>query len=494
MLYCKEINNIPRPNHFGSGVWNMKGLKPVTLIMGKNGSGKTTLVDHIRDKLNNAIIPPDDSIVVSGQETDDVVEVNVDKITAERGGEYQYNGNISTALINPQDLFNRRRGSVAREFRQEVASRYDRLMSHISHNDDAQEERPAEKVEKIVSLLNNLVPSKYEVEKEVSGFRIKERGEGGNVIPFNSLSSGEIEMFTLGLECMIVANWKHNVEGRPLKVLLIDEPDVHIHPDLQSKFLKFLLELSNEYSLQIFACTHSTVLVASLPEDAEASIIWMDGNDEELIARPKRKSINELSALLGGNMVMQVFLNHKIVLVEGDDELAVFNQAIKSSNGSFLAYVNKCEGKDEMRKIEGGVGKIMSTLYDDEENSPVLVSIRDRDGEESEIENRPFVQRYRLACHELENLILSREFLAKYEKSLEEISFEGDPMSVDIKDDLRDLLQQITGRSDINWQLELGKIIGQKMSDTNEPTAFEGDGGDGIISFVGVDLMKSLRF
>lgn len=493
MLYCKEIKNIPRPAHFGGDTWNMKGLKPVTLVMGKNGSGKTTLMDSMRGKLNGSQIPPEADITLS-QTDESPVFISVDKITAERGGEYLYNGNISTSLTNPQDLFNRRKGSVAREFRAEVASRYDRLMSHISHNDNPEGVRPAERVERIIGLLNNLVPSKYKVERAASSFQIKEKKEGGAVIPFNSLSSGEIEMFTLGLECMIVANWDHKNEGHSLKVLLIDEPDVHIHPDLQSKFLTFLLELSEEYDLQIFACTHSTVFVASLPDEAEASILWMDGNDTDLIAQPKRKSVNELSALLGGNMVMQILLNHKIVLVEGVDELDVFNQAIRSAEGSFTGYINQCVGKGEMKKIETGVGKIMNSLYEDEDSSSILVSIRDRDNSEAEIENRPFVHRYRLVCHELENLIFSDEFLEKYGKQLSDTSFNGDIITADIKADLATYLTEITGSRDTNWQRELGQIIGSVLKGADEETDFDVEGESKIINLIGPDLLKNLRF
>ncbi|MFT5281001.1 MAG: putative ATPase [Flavobacteriaceae bacterium] len=494
MIYLKEVKNILRPKYFGGEEWQMKGLKPITLVVGKNGSGKTTLLDAFRAKIRELVVPPEGlDFITMSEVIENTLTVTVDKISAERGGSYESNGNIYTALGNPNDLFNRRQGSTARDFRSEVASRYDKLMAHISHNDSETSERPSKRVEKIVDLLNELVPKKYMVIKAGSSFQIVQKNNKDVAIPFNSLSSGEIEMFTLGLECLIVANWEKQGDGEHLKILLIDEPDVHIHPDLQSRFLKFLLDLSDEYDMQIIICTHSTVFIASLPEDADASIIWMDGEDDELVARTKRKSINELSALLGGNMVMQVLLNHKIILVEGDDDLVVFNQAVKSSNGIFLAYTHQCVGKDEMRKIETSIGKIMKSLCDRDDEAGILISIRDSDGEHPEIDNRPFVHRYKLQCHEIENMILSNDFLAKYEKTIDDIVFDGDRIKDDIKGNISILLIDITGTADTNWQREVGKILGGLLKENEKKDDFDAVDEFSIINFFGIELIKNLK-
>ncbi|GAG33079.1 unnamed protein product, partial [marine sediment metagenome] len=46
--------------------------------------------------------------------------------------------------------------------------------------------------------------------------------------------------------------------------LLIDEPDMHLHPDLQQNFAHFIFEVLNKFNIQILVATHSTTLLSAL--------------------------------------------------------------------------------------------------------------------------------------------------------------------------------------------------------------------------------------
>lgn len=60
-------------------------------------------------------------------------------------------------------------------------------------------------------------------------------------------------------------------------VLLIEEPEAHLHPQIQSKLIKYLQKLSNEKkNLQIILTTHSAVLASSVSVDA---IIHVTGTE-----------------------------------------------------------------------------------------------------------------------------------------------------------------------------------------------------------------------
>ncbi len=51
-------------------------------------------------------------------------------------------------------------------------------------------------------------------------------------------------------------------------VLLIEEPEAHLHPQIQSKLIKYLQKLSDEKkNLQIILTTHSAVLASSVSVD-----------------------------------------------------------------------------------------------------------------------------------------------------------------------------------------------------------------------------------
>jgi ABC-type transporter Mla maintaining outer membrane lipid asymmetry ATPase subunit MlaF len=70
-------------------------------------------------------------------------------------------------------------------------------------------------------------------------------------------------LVTIALDVLtIAAIWE--IEGKVRRIVLIDEPDAHIHPDLQVRFADFIFRIAEHYSLQIAIATHSTSLLAAL--------------------------------------------------------------------------------------------------------------------------------------------------------------------------------------------------------------------------------------
>lgn len=76
------------------------------------------------------------------------------------------------------------------------------------------------------------------------------------------------------------------------QLLLLDEPDEHLHPDNQMMLSKVLIDMATSNSIQIILCTHSRHLLTSLGDDS--NIIWMkDGKILE-----KNKSLYKYDILL----------------------------------------------------------------------------------------------------------------------------------------------------------------------------------------------------
>ena len=75
-------------------------------------------------------------------------------------------------------------------------------------------------------------------------------------IDLSSLGSGYEMMFSL-----IYSFYMSKQSGKKL-IILIDEPELHLHPRLQEKFVDFILEISKES--QVILTTHSPLLIKQL--------------------------------------------------------------------------------------------------------------------------------------------------------------------------------------------------------------------------------------
>ena len=75
-------------------------------------------------------------------------------------------------------------------------------------------------------------------------------------IDLASLGSGYEMMFSL-----IYSYYMSKQNGKKL-IILIDEPELHLHPKLQEKFVEFILEISKDS--QIILTTHSSLLIKQL--------------------------------------------------------------------------------------------------------------------------------------------------------------------------------------------------------------------------------------
>lgn len=70
----------------------------------------------------------------------------------------------------------------------------------------------------------------------------------------------------------VIQIFSYMIYFRP-SLLLVDEPDAHLHPSAQEKLVSVLSEAAKNYSIQVILSTHSPSMVRALPVDA--TVIWM---------------------------------------------------------------------------------------------------------------------------------------------------------------------------------------------------------------------------
>ncbi|PFY14561.1 hypothetical protein COL47_22370 [Bacillus toyonensis] len=81
--------------------------------------------------------------------------------------------------------------------------------------------------------------------------------ESGHEVYLSEMSSGEITMLYRFLP--LVMEIENNA------VVLIDEPETHLHPRWTREFISYLTSLFNEYSVHVLIATHSPTIAADVP-------------------------------------------------------------------------------------------------------------------------------------------------------------------------------------------------------------------------------------
>ncbi|WP_199770557.1 AAA family ATPase [Vibrio campbellii] len=246
-----------------------EGLKSINILLGRNGAGKSRFLRAI-----------DQGVVRSD-------EYNVRYISPERAGVFKRNGNVMTNMENdPNWIGNARRKNQADNFKaasanllREVETAYLRkLQDNPEIRFDQTKNFRTERLDSINRLLSNLT-----ICQEGSNFVFR-NVEGEEIQP-DQISSGESESISLAVEMMYFFD---NLKEDKLNLLLLDEPDVHLHPDLQARLANFLINLvkgldySTREKVAVILATHSTPLICSLSQSEHTSIGTKDFNVNEV--------------------------------------------------------------------------------------------------------------------------------------------------------------------------------------------------------------------
>jgi energy-coupling factor transporter ATP-binding protein EcfA2 len=376
--------------------WNLKipgivlsGCDEVNVIVGKNGCGKSTLLRNLeRNQVANSEIWG-----------------RILYVTPERGGVLSYSPGIEQSMENLDWFRDVRRNNQFSQYREQTVSTFRRLEISLyrQYEDLEQIARVDDDFEPINSLLDNV-----EFRRNGNAFSTHSLIDG-NAIPSNLLSSGEAELITLTIDCL---NFSIEADERKRNLLLLDEPDVHLHPDLQVRFIEALLSLISKKDIQVVIATHSTAILGALANKSNCRVAFMRSGSNSLNFLKIDDAIRQVLPVFGAHPLSNIFNQSPILLVEGEDDVRIWQQAVRTSCGLLKAYPVSCDSISQMSSMEAIVSEIASSVYD----SPKAFSLRDHDDTEgdSPLGDLGPVRRFRLNCREAENLLLCDEVLTEF--------------------------------------------------------------------------------
>lgn len=381
--------------------YTLNNLDKINILLGKNGCGKSIALKNVQQALE-------------GNST-----IKTKYITPERGGALKYDPNIEQATnSSPNWLPNQLRNNQFSQFKQQTVVQYRKLeiltLREISQNPEIRDDHSYTfqlTVDKINTLLDNI-----KIKSEDSDFNIYSKSGGGRIEP-DKISSGESELIALGIECLVFAKESSKDTEDTEDILFIDEPDAHLHPDLQIRLALFLKDLVEENNFRLVLATHSTSFLAAFDSYPNISIEFMVAGQVKIDFKKVSDIYRRVLPIFGAHPLSNLFNESPIFLVEGEDDERIWQQAVRTSEGTLKLYPCAVGSIDNLNSYEDQVKQIVNSIYD----SAKVYSLRDRDESVEEINDTPPVIRMRLSCRAAENLLLTDEVLARLNISWEEL-------------------------------------------------------------------------
>jgi len=371
-----------------TGGYTLKNLNKINIVLGKNGSGKSTML----------------RLVEQGTSSQNQTYGKTKYITPERGGALVYEAGIEQSLTNDINwLSGQRRRNQATGFRQQSVAQYRRLETLVLREIEKEKRQENDYtfdiyVSKINSLLDNI-----EVKRHDMTFKIYRKGTTAE-LGAESISSGESELISLEIESLIFS--KECVAEKE-NFLFLDEPDVHLHPDLQVRLMHFLKDLVTENNFKVLIATHSTAILGALQTYADTHLAFITFDQKELDFKTISEVYRKVLPVFGAHPLSNVFNEAPILLVEGEDDERIWQQVVRSSGGKIKIYPCSVDSVSNMNDFEQEAQKIIQTVYDNAKG----YSLRDRDDGTEAIDDLSPMVRMKLSCRNAENLLLSDEVL-----------------------------------------------------------------------------------
>lgn len=371
--------------------YSLRNLNKINVVLGKNGCGKSTVLKQVQKALEN--------------------DVEVDKskyITPERGGALKYDPSVEqNTSSNPNWLPHNLRKNQFTQFKQQTVLQFRKLellsLREIEQNSDLRNDHTYT-FQSIVDAINTLLDN-IEIRREGSDFNIYNRTDNAGIEP-DAISSGESELIALGIECLVFSKESSDENEN---ILFLDEPDAHLHPDLQVRLAVFLKNLVEENNFRVVMATHSTSFLAAFEAYPGVSIEFISPNQADIDFKIVSDTYRRILPIFGAHPLSNLFNESPILLVEGEDDERIWQQAIRTSRGTIKIYPCAVDSIDHLNQYEIQVSEIINSIYD----SAKAYSLRDRDDGNEGIDDASPVIRMRLSCRAAENLLLSDEALAR---------------------------------------------------------------------------------
>jgi hypothetical protein len=211
-----------------------------------------------------------------------------------------------------------RREAIALHYEELIKNRNEALLNAALTPTELEEKRK-EKIEidptqfpdalaPFKKAFSQLLAPKELIDPEIRNQQLFYRTELGDTLPITSLSSGEREVVNIVFDFLL---------RTPSDcVVLFDEPELHLHPELSYRLLQ-TLRRSGQRNQFIF-CTHSAEIITASLENTVVFIAPPESETDNQAVIVKQDDETHQALKLLGQSIGIISLGKRIVLIEGE--------------------------------------------------------------------------------------------------------------------------------------------------------------------------------
>ena len=334
-------------SHEGNFSRKIELRSPLTFIVGPNGSGKTHLLKGLKGSKESFNVP-------TGKKVRFISAGRLAPLEQYRSKTNQFNYDIDDARLGDKYETN---------YRYEIES--------ISGDLHTLYKRPDILI-KVQERLRKLFKRDIKIEWDSGYLKVFFLRVGASNTYYSSAREASGLLHLVGILSALYDD--------EVGVLLIDEPEVSLHPQLQAFLLKEITRVAgipgqNNYKKIIVMATHSTEMIKISKTDDLLSFIFCNDLKEDPIQIPKdagelqNKHVKSLVARLGQEHKLALF-SRTPLLVEGPSDVIICNTLSDKlylnleAAGSQILPINGKEAMPETVKLFRLMGKIPTILVD----------------------------------------------------------------------------------------------------------------------------------
>lgn len=159
----------------------------------------------------------------------------------------------------------------------------------------------------------------FYITQSTDGYQLAFKDKLGRSLHFGMLSSGELSFVMI-----IFGLYWYDLENG---LMIIDEPELHLHPQMQKKFMEMIDELSQHFKMQFIIATHSPVMI----NEKNIGHVYKFAKDGTgtVIYNPVYRGVGEDEAnlvhMLKFGNVAKMFFVDKIIMVEWETDAYFFD-------------------------------------------------------------------------------------------------------------------------------------------------------------------------